>query len=399
MTKTVYFLFIREKCSTDIKKKKMTQINKAQRGAILQFGKLVNKAKLASNELRRIFTGEAAAEKKLNKLAKQRILQQKSSWRPTQKMRDANLEGKKQAIRDARAMRSAASKAELKWMQENSDKATKVYKSGAREFGGDENKLALLKVRQEAMKPFITNTARSIRNKRLGVLGGIGVLGSSGLIAQTIQPKKKASPQEEIAVKRWLATQGVPEEALKGLTIPEKPVDRLGNLTPECATYVNTQLRGMGINAGGDAYQMGRRYKDFVNGYDGVNLTPNMAGYNHNDSLQAIRNIHYQAADNFKNNLDQLQMRKNHVYPVNMYYKTSPHMIDFYNSAIKENTGTPATHVGYAYWDGKNWRVTHNIHGKIHNELLDEVLGSNNGKKFGITSMRDAGTPRGWEDQ
>ena len=49
---------------------------------------------------------------------------------------------------------------------------------------------------------------------------------------------------------------------------------------------------------------MGRRYKDFVNGYDGVNLTPNMAGYNHNDSIQAIRNIHYQAADNFKNNLD-----------------------------------------------------------------------------------------------
>ena len=33
-----------------------------------------------------------------------------------------------------------ASKAQLKWMQENSDKATKVYKSGAREFGGEENK-------------------------------------------------------------------------------------------------------------------------------------------------------------------------------------------------------------------------------------------------------------------
>lgn len=60
----------------------------------------------------------------------------------------------------------------------------------------------------------------------------------------------------------------------------------------------------MGINAGGDAYQMGRRYKDFVDGYNGINLTPNMAGYNHNDSIQAIRNIHYQAADNFKNNLD-----------------------------------------------------------------------------------------------
>lgn len=202
MTQIVCFLFIREKCSTDInKEKKMTQINKAQRGAILQFGKLVNKAKLASNELRRIFTGEAAAEKKLNKLAKQKILQQKSSWRPTQKMRDANLEGKKQAIRDARAMRSAASKAELRWIQENPDKATKVYKSGTREFGGDENKLALLKVRQEAIKPFITNTAKSIRHKRLGVLGGIGVLGASGLIAQTIYPKRKRLHRKKLQLK------------------------------------------------------------------------------------------------------------------------------------------------------------------------------------------------------
>lgn len=30
MTQIVCFLFIREKCSTDINKKKMTQINKAQ---------------------------------------------------------------------------------------------------------------------------------------------------------------------------------------------------------------------------------------------------------------------------------------------------------------------------------------------------------------------------------
>lgn len=155
----------------------MTQINKAQRGAILQFGKLVNKAKLASNRLGRIFTGEAAAEKKLNKLAKQKILQQTGSWRPTQKMREINLERKKQSIRDARAMRSAASKAELKWMQENSDKATKVYKSGAREFGGDENKLALLKVRQEAMKPFISQEASKIRrNRALGTLGLVGLV-------------------------------------------------------------------------------------------------------------------------------------------------------------------------------------------------------------------------------
>lgn len=94
----------------------MAQINKAQKGGLLQFDKLANKIKLAQNRLQWIFTGEAAAEKQLNKLAKQKILQQTGSWRPTQKMREANLEGKKQSIRDARAMRSAASKAELEWM-------------------------------------------------------------------------------------------------------------------------------------------------------------------------------------------------------------------------------------------------------------------------------------------
>ena len=166
MILTVYSLYTRERCNSDTNEKKMTQINKAQRGAILQFGKLVNKAKLASNRLGRIFTGEAAAEKKLNKLAKQKILQQTGSWRPTQKMREINLEGKKQSIRDAKAMRSAASKAQLKWMQENSDKATKVYKSGAREFGGDANRLTLQKVRQDAMKPFLADEAKRIRRNR-----------------------------------------------------------------------------------------------------------------------------------------------------------------------------------------------------------------------------------------
>lgn len=49
--------------------------------------------------------------------------------------------------------------------------------------------------------------------------------------------------------------------------------------------------------------------------------------------------------------------------------------------------------------DGKNWRVTHNIHGKIHNDLLQDVLGGNNGYKYGVTSMRDAGTPKELEDE
>jgi uncharacterized protein YigA (DUF484 family) len=74
-------------------------------------------------------------------------------------------------------MRSAASQAELEWMKNNADKATKVYKSGTREFGGDANKLALLKARQEAMKPFISQGASKIRKKRLGyTIAGIPVI-------------------------------------------------------------------------------------------------------------------------------------------------------------------------------------------------------------------------------
>lgn len=96
-------------------------------------------------------------------------------------MRDANLEGKKQAIRDAKAMRSAASKAELEWMQENADKATKVYKSGTKEFGGDANRLALLKARQKAMKPFISQKASNIRKKR-AVATIVGLPAITGII-------------------------------------------------------------------------------------------------------------------------------------------------------------------------------------------------------------------------
>lgn len=195
----------------------MTQINKAQYGTILQLiksaskAKLADKAKLASNWLKRVFTGEAAAEKQLNRLAKQRILQQKSSWRPTQKMREANLEGKKQSIRDAKAMRSAASKAELKWMQENPDKATKVYKSGTREFGGDENKLALLKARQEAIKPFIQNKAKQILRNRLiiGGIGGIGGIGSIPLIFRNQKPYQVSINKNEEAISDHKVNSGV----------------------------------------------------------------------------------------------------------------------------------------------------------------------------------------------
>lgn len=163
----------------------MAQINKAQLGSVLKLMRSP-KLRLAVSGTKRFFTGEAAAEKKLNKLAKQKILQQKSSWRPTQAKRDVNLADKQEAIRNARNARSAASKAELNWMQQNADKATKVYKSGAREFGGEANKIALQKVRQEAMKPFLADEAKRIRkNRAIGTISSIGI-GLAGIPAYNV---------------------------------------------------------------------------------------------------------------------------------------------------------------------------------------------------------------------
>ena len=39
--------------------------------------------KLVTNNVGRFFSGQASAEKYLSKLAKEKILSQKSSWRPT----------------------------------------------------------------------------------------------------------------------------------------------------------------------------------------------------------------------------------------------------------------------------------------------------------------------------
>ena len=117
--------------------------------------------KLVTNNVGRFFSGQASAEKYLSKLAKEKILSQKSSWRPTQALRLANLEGKQQAIRDARAAMKAASNAELQWMLNNADKASKVLKSGSKEFGGATNKLSLQKAREEALKQFITKGVKT----------------------------------------------------------------------------------------------------------------------------------------------------------------------------------------------------------------------------------------------
>ena len=178
-----------------------------------------------------------------------------------------------------------------------------------------------------------------------------------------------------------------------GIQIPTTPVDRLGNKTEECATFSNTWMRNNGIDAGGDAYQVGRRYSPVINGYDGINLQRGV-------SNKQIMDYHRQAADKVQQNLDTLSLQKGHMYPVNMYYNTSPHMQEFYNKALDENTKTPGTHTGVLYNNGNQWMVGHNIHGTILNNPVSEVLGGkSNPHKYGITAVYDAGATKQYPDK
>lgn len=113
-----------------------------------------------------------AAQNELKDLSRLRISDvTRKGWLPTQWKST-----QQEAIRQARALRSQMSKAELNWMQAHPEAATKIYKSGVREFGGQANKEALQKARQEVIKPFISqNASKTRRNRALGALGLAGL--------------------------------------------------------------------------------------------------------------------------------------------------------------------------------------------------------------------------------
>lgn len=204
-------------------------------------------------------------------------------------------------------------------------------------------------------------------------------------------------PISEQKWREYQAKKKHPQQSSKsnfvGFQIPSTPVDRLGNKTEECATFSNTWMRNNGIDAGGDAYQVGRRYSPVINGYDGIDFQKGV-------SNKQIMDYHRQAADKVQQDLDTLSLQKGHMYPVNMYYNTSPHMQEFYNKSLDENTKTPGTHTGVLYYDGNQWMVGHNIHGTILNNPVAEVLGGkSNPHKYGITAVYDAGATKQYPDK
>lgn len=167
----------------------------------------------------------------------------------------------------------------------------------------------------------------------------------------------------------------------------KKGKDRQGNYTEECAADTNRWLHEQGVESFGNSYEIPAQFKPVINGYSTLDL-PDMTGYSPSDSTKTIMNVHRQASDYIKDNFDVSTLDPKQNYVVNMYYNTSPHMNDFYQKAKEGKTDNYATHVGRMYHDGNTWQVEHNIHGNIHVDPYETVIGGTSNKnKYGITSI------------
>ena len=72
----------------------------------------------------------------------------------------------------------------------------------------------------------------------------------------------------------------------------------------------------------------------------------------------------------------------------NLYFEGSPNIEKAFTNATGirgKQKATRGTHTGNVWYDGANWRISHNIHGKEYTENLADVLGS--GHKWGVTAL------------
>ena len=98
---------------------------------------------------------------------------------------------------------------------------------------------------------------------------------------------------------------------------------------------------------------------------------------------KAVEAYNHMASDNVYKNFDSKTLDKAQPYVVNMYYNNSPALEDAYNNG----KGVTGTHTGILTYDNdkQKWVVTHNIHGKIHQENFVPLQ---NGKgKYGVTAI------------
>lgn len=219
----------------------------------------------------------------------------------------------------------------------------------------------------------------------------MAVLRSAGDSVQLVSVNKPKAPKcDTVSVATEPKAEVEPSKPLfKSRIIWGGGRDRYGAFTEECAAYVNGRLSKIGVYSSGHAYQIPPRFKLVLNGYTGQTL-PNVQNLSFAEAFQKVLELHRKAADYIKENLDISQLDTTKCYVVNMYYNTSQYMVQFYKESRWCKTGNYATHVGFVYYDQKEqaWIVDHNIHGNVHRDALEMVLGGrSNPKKYGVTTI------------
>lgn len=145
--------------------------------------------------------------------------------------------------------------------------------------------------------------------------------------------------------------------------------------TDQCAQWSNGLLRDNGYLINGNAWNL-NNVDMLFNGFDGL-TRPEVY-----DS-RAVAQYNHQAADNVYKNFDSKTLDVTKPYVVNMYYNDSSSQEDAYN----DGDDVTGTHTGVLTYDDKKkqWYVTHNIHGNIHQEPF---ISLQNGKgKYGVTAI------------
>lgn len=165
--------------------------------------------------------------------------------------------------------------------------------------------------------------------------------------------------------------------------------DRYGRFTDQCAAHANGRLARAGYYSQGHAYQTPSYFPSVINGYKKVEV-PNLSEVSAKARFHTVLNMHREAADYVKEHLDISKLVPGKYYLVNMYYSTSPYMLQFFYAAKKQGTGNYGTHVGVLYYNTEYeiWIVEHNIHGHVHYDALESILGgASNPHKYGVTSI------------
>ena len=135
----------------------------------------------------------------------------------------------------------------------------------------------------------------------------------------------------------------------------------------ECAYFSNHTLNNQGYMVSGNAWNP-RGVDIIYNGFEGLQKPTSfdVAQYDAY-ARNAVQNIY----DNFKT---RETLNPNSVYPVNMFYASSPNK----EKAYTEGDSVYGTHTGYLSYDKKDDTsyVTHNIHCKIYKDRFGNLQNS-----------------------